>query len=144
MALGLSTTVVPEETPFRKDWVAGSPRAKLVEGSASRFIDSPGGEALREGLSIVIAPEGTRSPTSRLGRFKKGAFHLAMAAKVPIVPIVFRNALDALPKQGYVIRPATVEAVVLPPIPTADWSAEELDQRITAIRQLYEKTLHAW
>jgi putative phosphoserine phosphatase/1-acylglycerol-3-phosphate O-acyltransferase len=104
----------------------------------------PAIEALREGLSIVIAPEGTRSPTPRLGRFKKGAFHLAMAAKVPIVPIVFRNALDALPKQGYVIRPATVEAVVLPPIPTADWNAEELDERIAAIRQLYEQTLHAW
>ena len=62
----------------------------------------PAVEALRRGLSIVIAPEGTRSPTPRLGKFKKGAFHLAMAAKVPIVPIVFRNTLDVLPKHGIV------------------------------------------
>src|SRR5439155_517770 len=63
--------------------------------------------ALRAGTSLVIAPEGTRSPTPRHGPFKKGAFHMAMGAGVPIVPIVFRNALDALPKHGLVIRPAT-------------------------------------
>jgi len=101
----------------------------------------PAVDALRQGLSIVIAPEGTRSPTPRLGRFKKGAFHLALAAKAPIVPIVFRNALDALPKNGVFIHPATIEAVVLPPIPTAAWKAEELDQRIEEVRGLYERTL---
>src|SRR5207244_2888032 len=58
--------------------------------------------ALKAGTSLVIAPEGTRSPTPRLGPFKKGAFHMAMGAGVPIVPIVFRNSLDALPKHGLV------------------------------------------
>jgi putative phosphoserine phosphatase/1-acylglycerol-3-phosphate O-acyltransferase len=101
----------------------------------------PAVDALRRGLSIVIAPEGTRSPTPRLGRFKKGAFHLAMAAKAPIVPIVFRNALDALPKNGYVVRPATIEAVVLPPISTATWKASELDQHVEEVRDLFEREL---
>ena len=41
-----------------------------------------------EGWSLAIAPEGTRSPTPRLGPFKKGAFHIAMQAGVPMVPIV--------------------------------------------------------
>jgi putative phosphoserine phosphatase / 1-acylglycerol-3-phosphate O-acyltransferase len=110
-------------------------RDKAIEAMA------PAVEALRQGLSIIIAPEGTRSPTPRLGRFKKGAFHLAMAAKVPIVPIVFRNALDALPKHAIVIRPAIVEAVVHPPIPTTKWKVEDLDQRIAEIHQLYTETL---
>ena len=43
---------------------------------------------LKEGRSVCIAPEGTRSTSTNLGRFKKGAFHLAMQAGVPIVPIV--------------------------------------------------------
>src|SRR5581483_4153680 len=98
---------------------------------------------LREGTSLVIAPEGTRSPTPRLGQFKKGAFHLAMAAGVPIVPIVFRNALDALPKHGLVIRPARVEAVVHAPIATDGWTAATLDARIAEVRQLYLDTLDA-
>jgi putative phosphoserine phosphatase / 1-acylglycerol-3-phosphate O-acyltransferase len=97
----------------------------------------PAVDALRRGLSLVIAPEGTRSPTPRLGRFKKGAFHMAMAANVPIVPIVFRNALDALPKHGLIVRPAIIEAVVHPPVLTDKWTPENLDQRIESVRRLY-------
>lgn len=102
---------------------------------------APAVAALRGGTSLVIAPEGTRSVTPRLGAFKKGAFHVAMAARVPIVPIVFRNALDALPKHGLVIRPATVEAVVHPPVPTDGWTADTLDRRIAEVRALFVETL---
>jgi putative phosphoserine phosphatase/1-acylglycerol-3-phosphate O-acyltransferase len=101
----------------------------------------PAVDALRHGLSIVIAPEGTRSTTPRLGRFKKGAFHLAMAAKAPIVPIVFRNALDVLPKHGLILRPATVEVVVHPPVSTARWRKRDLDRNIESVRRLFEATL---
>lgn len=97
--------------------------------------------ALRRGTSLVIAPEGTRSSTPRIGPFKKGAFHMAMGAGVPIVPIVFRNALDALPKHGLIIRPATVEVVVQRPIATEGWTVDTLDQRIAEVRALFVETL---
>lgn len=124
----------------------------LMAASGTVFIDrfnhdkavealEPAVDALRNGLSIVIAPEGTRSATPRLGRFKKGAFHLAMAAKRPIVPIVFRNALDVLPKHGVVLRPATVEVVIHKPIVTTSWRKRDLDRRVESVRALYEKTL---
>jgi putative phosphoserine phosphatase/1-acylglycerol-3-phosphate O-acyltransferase len=103
----------------------------------------PAIEALRKGISLVIAPEGTRSPTPRLGRFKKGAFHMAMAARAPIVPIVFRNAHDALPKSGYVMRPTTVEVVVLPPISTKRWRKADLERNIEKIEALYRRELAA-
>lgn len=103
----------------------------------------PAVDALHRGLSVAIAPEGTRSPTPRLGRFKKGAFHLAMQAGVPIVPIVFRNALDALPKHAVVVRPATVDVVVHPPIFTAGWTPGDLEARVGAIHQLYVDTLRS-
>ncbi|MCZ6782030.1 MAG: HAD-IB family hydrolase [Proteobacteria bacterium] len=101
----------------------------------------PAVDALRQGRSLVIAPEGTRSPTPRLGRFKKGAFRMAMQAGVPIVPVVFRNVLDALPKDALVVRPATIEAVVLPPIDTTDWTLERLDEEIEAVRVKYLEIL---
>jgi putative phosphoserine phosphatase/1-acylglycerol-3-phosphate O-acyltransferase len=109
----------------------------------SRAIEAlrPATDALRHGLSIAIAPEGTRMPTPRLGRFKKGAFHMAMAAGVPIVPVVFRNALDALPKHGLVLRPAEIDVVVHPPIPTAGWRIETLKRHVAEIEQLYRDTL---
>jgi putative phosphoserine phosphatase / 1-acylglycerol-3-phosphate O-acyltransferase len=101
----------------------------------------PAVDALRSGLSLAIAPEGTRTPTPRLARFKKGAFHMALQARVPIVPIVIKNALDALPKNGLVIRPARIEVVVLPPIDTREWRRETLDEHIADVRQLYEEVL---
>jgi putative phosphoserine phosphatase/1-acylglycerol-3-phosphate O-acyltransferase len=104
----------------------------------------PAVDALRRGLSIAIAPEGTRSATPRLGRFKKGAFHLALAARVPIVPIVFRNALDVLPKHGLVLRPATVDVTVHAPVPSTTWKAGDLDRVIEEVRQLYLETLASW
>ena len=101
----------------------------------------PAVEALRHGRSLIIAPEGTRSTTAHVGRFKKGAFRLAMDAAVPIVPVVFRNVLDALPKGAIVVRPAVVEAVVLPPIDTSSWTLDTLDDRIREVRDLYVEIL---
>jgi putative phosphoserine phosphatase/1-acylglycerol-3-phosphate O-acyltransferase len=64
-----------------------------------------------------------------------------MAARAPIVPIVFRNALDALPKRGLVIRPATVEVVVHPPVSTAGWRLDRLDEYVAEVRDLFVQTL---
>jgi putative phosphoserine phosphatase/1-acylglycerol-3-phosphate O-acyltransferase len=101
----------------------------------------PALEALRHGRSLIIAPEGTRSATPTLGRFKKGAFRLAMEARVPIIPVVFRNVLDALPKGGLVVRPAVIEAVVLPPVDTSSWALDTLDHEIGKIRGRYVEIL---
>ncbi len=116
----------------------------IDRANSARAIDAlkPAVEALKQGRSLVIAPEGTRSPTPRLGRFKKGAFHLAMQAGVPIVPVVFRNVLDAFPKDATIVRPATIEAVVLEPIETTDWTVEALDEEIAEIRDRYLQVLN--
>ncbi|MDP6977992.1 MAG: HAD-IB family hydrolase [Myxococcota bacterium] len=114
-------------------------------GDRNKAIEAlqPAVEAMQKGLSVVVAPEGTRSATRKLGRFKKGAFHMAMAAGVPIVPVVIKNALDALPRDGVVIRSATVDIVVHEPIPTEGWRSEDLDDHIAEIEDLYRKTLEA-
>jgi putative phosphoserine phosphatase/1-acylglycerol-3-phosphate O-acyltransferase len=67
---------------------------------------------------------------------------MAMQAGVPIVPVVFRNVLDAFPKDARVVRPATIEAVVLSPIDTTAWTVESLDDEVAAIRDLYLEILH--
>ncbi len=115
----------------------------IDRADSARAIEAlaPAVKALGEGRSIAIAPEGTRSRTKHLGRFKKGAFHLAMQAGVPIVPIVFENALDVLPRGAFVLRPANVRAVVLPPIDTSGWTRESLDAEIEAIRKQYLEVL---
>jgi HAD superfamily hydrolase (TIGR01490 family) len=101
-------------------------------------------QRLREGYSIAIAPEGTRSPTPRVGRFKKGAFHMAIQGGVPIVPIVIRNTGELLWRGSTFIRPGTIDVVVHPPISVVDWSVEELDERIGEVRELFVRTLADW
>ena len=101
-------------------------------------------EKLRGGVSFAIAPEGTRSPTRRLGPFKKGAFHIAMQAGVPIVPIVIRNAGDLMWRDSLVAQAGTVDVRVLPPMPTTSWSAAELDDRIAEIRRRFGEVLEEW
>lgn len=101
----------------------------------------PAVEALQNGTSVIIFPEGTRSKDYSLGKFKKGAFHMAMQAGVPIVPIVLKNAHDAMPKDSAVFRPTLVKVVVLPPIITEGWEKEHLDQHILEVRQMFLEEL---
>ena len=96
---------------------------------------------LRDGLSVAIAPEGTRSSGDRLGVFKKGPFHIAMQAGVPMVPIVIHNASDVLPKGGFFIRPSVVHVDVLAPVSTDDWSADTIDKHVAAVRGQYLRLL---
>lgn len=93
-----------------------------------------------EGKSVCISPEGTRSLTPRLAPFKKGAFHLAMQAGVPIVPIVIRNSGDVNPKGSAIFHPATVDVEVLPPVDTSAWQVATIDEHIEAVRNMF---LHA-
>jgi putative phosphoserine phosphatase/1-acylglycerol-3-phosphate O-acyltransferase len=99
---------------------------------------------LREGVSLAIAPEGTRSPTSRVGPFKKGAFRVAMQGGVPVVPIVIRNAADVLPRGARVLRPATIDVVVLEPRSVDDWPPDDLDRRVAEVHARYVETLRSW
>lgn len=97
-----------------------------------------------EGVSLVLAPEGTRSPTPRLGPFKKGAFHIAMQAEVPIVPIVLRNTGELMWRGAQLIAPGTVEVQVLPPVDTSSWTPQTVDDHVAEVRQQFLTTLAEW
>jgi putative phosphoserine phosphatase/1-acylglycerol-3-phosphate O-acyltransferase len=101
-------------------------------------------ERLEAGTSIVISPEGTRSLTPRVGRLKKGGFHLAMQAGVPIVPIVIRNAGELMWRNAKTARTGTVEVLVHEPIPTTGWTKQDLDRTVELVQKLYEDTLEEW
>lgn len=99
-------------------------------------------DAMRvEGKSVCLSPEGTRAITPKLAAFKKGAFHLAMQAGVPIVPIVIQNSGDVQPKGDFLYHPGTVEVEVLPPIDTSKWSVKTIDDHVAEVRDMYLRTL---
>jgi len=94
-----------------------------------------------QGKSVVISPEGTRSITPKLSPFKKGPFHLAIQAGVPVVPIVIHNAGDVAPKGDFIFRPATVEVDVLEPVDTSNWSSETIEEHVAEVRGLFLEAL---
>jgi putative phosphoserine phosphatase/1-acylglycerol-3-phosphate O-acyltransferase len=111
---------------------------------AKRVLEPVVAKIRDEGLSLLIAPEGTRSVTPRLGRFKKGAFHIAMQARVPLVPIVIRNGGEVLWRNSRVVRGGRIQVAVLPPVPTADWKAGDLDAHVADVREAMLRTLTNW
>jgi len=104
----------------------------------------PATRLLGEGISMLVAPEGTRVPGKGIGEFKKGAFRMAMAAKVPIVPIVIRNVDDIGTRDSGTMRPGIVDVAVLPPLRVDDWTLRDLDRRIAGVRQAFVETLEHW
>jgi putative phosphoserine phosphatase / 1-acylglycerol-3-phosphate O-acyltransferase len=101
-------------------------------------------EAARKGLSIIIAPEGTRLDIAGVGPFKKGAFRIAMATGLPVVPIVIRNADSVAGRNASTLHPGTVDIAVLPPVSVADWTVANLRDKIEQIRGNYQELLANW
>ena len=125
-------------------WLADVAYVDRTDVAAAKAALAPAVDSLRNGTSLVIAPEGTRSPTPRLLPFKKGAFHLAMQAKVPMVPIVIRNAGEVMPAHSLLISPGRVQVAVLPPVSSARWTVKNLDTQVAKVRQRFLDTLADW
>jgi 1-acyl-sn-glycerol-3-phosphate acyltransferase len=94
-------------------------------------------KTLRTGSSVMMFPEGTRSPSGELRSFKPGAFELALTTRAPILPIVVEGTADALPKRGFVLRGRhPIRITVLDPLPYesfAGQTAEQLTERVRAL-----------
>ena len=101
-------------------------------------------ERLAEGSSVMIFPEGTRSPDGVLKAFKPGAFRLALEARVPILPIVISGTSTALPKHGFVLRGRHEIGIrVLPEVPYGSFAGCTEDELTARIRALFEREIAA-
>lgn len=118
-------------------WLSG--HLLLDRGNRDRAIaamDEVSDMAERYRMSIWIWPEGTRSKDGRLGAFKKGFGHLALATKLPIVPVIAHNAHHRWPNRTTALYPGVLDIDVLDPIDTRDWRPESLDEHIAAVREV--------
>lgn len=71
---------------------------------------------LTNGMSIVIFPEGSRTLDGKIGRFKKGAFQIAVDLKLPVVPLTIDGAYDVMPRNSNILRPRKIVLTIHPPI----------------------------
>ena len=93
---------------------------------------------LKNGYSMVIFPEGTRSKSDRMGEFKAGSFKLATKPQIPIVPVTLNGSYKVLEENHYRITPAEVIVTIHPLIETKGLTKEEqltLPEKVKAMIQ---------
>jgi len=117
-------------------WGRGLRAAEFIEvdrsnhARAVRSIEYAA-QLARDGVSIYLAPEGTRSRDGRIGKLKKGGFHLARATGAPIVPVAVKGTIDILPRGSRVMHTGkTVSVTIGAPIPVDGRDLEGLMREV--------------
>lgn len=100
-----------------------------------------GVDNLKNGYSMLIFPEGTRSKGEKLGEFKKGSMKLGTKAAVPIVPIAIDGTYKIKEANGGKIKAADVDLIVCQPIYPDKLSREEQNNLSQTIRDIIDKEL---
>jgi 1-acyl-sn-glycerol-3-phosphate acyltransferase len=95
---------------------------------------SEAAEKMKNGVSVMIFPEGTRSRDGNIRPFKKGGFVMAMDAGVPIVPIVLKGTWTIMDKSSLRINTGQVSLNIEPPIATTGYTRENKDDLIKSVR----------
>lgn len=145
----LSLRMVAKTELFRVPfWGRAMSEAGFVEVDRSdrtqalASLESAGERMRSTQTSVWIAPEGTRSPTGHIARFKRGGFHLASVARVRILPVTISHARDVLPKKQWRVRKGVhVRVVIHPPVSVPGEHAHELKEFAETVRQTIEAAL---
>ena len=102
---------------------------------AMRSIDDAA-RRIREGKSVMTFPEGTRSMDDQVHPFKKGVFHLALKAGVPIVPVTIVGSGEIMPKKSLRVHPGHVILVIDKPIDVTAYTEETLDDLLNRVHDV--------
>jgi 1-acyl-sn-glycerol-3-phosphate acyltransferase len=100
-----------------------------------------GAEYLKQGYSMVICPEGTRSKTGEVGEFKAGSFKLAVKSGVTVVPVAISGSINIMNKGSIKIKPALVELEILKPIEVSKLSKEEQKYLHITVQKLIQDAI---
>lgn len=106
-------------------WLAGF--VPITRGAGKKARDSlrQAVKRVKNGRSVILFPEGTRSPDGQIHAFKSGAFIMAIESGLPILPVVIRGTHRAGPKQAIRVYPHPVELIIGPPISSAGLNPKE-------------------
>jgi 1-acyl-sn-glycerol-3-phosphate acyltransferase len=93
------------------------------------------GEQIRQGTNVWIAPEGTRSRTGVMGPFKSGGFHMALEARVKILPVTIIDSLRVMSATSLSMTPGqTIHVVLHEPVDTMAFGRRKLEELTKAVR----------
>ncbi len=94
---------------------------------------------IQEGMSVVVFPEGSRSPDGSIQPFKKGGFTLAIKSKVPIIPMSITGSREIMPKGKLAASPGEIRIRIDHPIETQNYSLKDRKILMEKVRQTISK-----
>jgi len=107
--------------------------------------DKPGAGILKkmrrmvaQGDSLIVFPEGTRSPDGKVGRFKGGVFLIAIEHGLPVVPVSVAGSREVMLKGYVTVRPGTVAVTIHEPVPTAGLGRDDARELARRVQQIVE------
>lgn len=89
---------------------------------------------IKNGVSVIIFPEGTRTRDGNIQPFKKGGFILALQGQIPIVPMVLTGAMQVMQKKNLYLQKGSISIEFLDPVDTSSFNYEQRDELIKSIR----------
>lgn len=98
-------------------------------------------QRISQGASVIVFPEGTRTPDGQLQEFKKGALVIAVKAQVPVVPVAIRGSYQIMPKNVLKINPGPIDIEIFPPIATEGLKTKAIDNLSEQTQQLIATAL---
>lgn len=127
--------------PILRSWMENINCVLIERGNPRKGLLAikEGINLLKNGYSMVLFPEGTRSSDGELNKFKPGSLKLATKSGVPVVPVTINGAYRIMPRGKLLIRPADIEIVISPPI----YTEKEVDSNELAetVRDIIAKEL---
>ena len=109
----------------------------LAFASAKRYLERK--------CSVMMFPEGTRTLDGRVRRFNDGAFHLAISAKVPVLPLVIEGSRNCIPKNSWKFgRPSDILLKILPAVDTSALTLDDVAKLRDSVRSSIVGQIAAW
>jgi 1-acyl-sn-glycerol-3-phosphate acyltransferase len=111
--------------------------------AALKHVAKRGNELLKDGVWVLIFPEGTRVPFGQIGKFSRGGTALAVNANLPVLPIA-HNAGKYWPKEGWAKTPGTIEVVIGEPMyaeGTGPRAIAALNDRVAAWNEATQRAM---
>ena len=143
VAKGFVAKVELAKFPFVNEWMKRIHCLFMDRGDIkqSAQIIIEGIKQLKNGINMVIFPEGTRSKTGELGEFKAGSFKLAIKSKRPLVPITIDGTRNIMEANNYKIKAETVNLYIHKPIDTTELSKEDIAQLPEKVKAIINSEL---
>ena len=99
-------------------------------------------ELMKNGYSMIVFPEGTRSKGKPMEEFKAGSLRIAVKAGVPVVPVTIKGSYKLMEQNGGIIKPAQVEIIISEPIETINLSKEQIISLHEKVHSIIESKLN--